>query len=262
MTLHNSSSRFVRFQILLLTVLCFSRASRSDDKPAAPVIHAPAIAETETDELRSLQAQKQRKYDEIRERIKELQTEWEPRRQTSVIPVVQPETPATAPSPTERLPVGPSENSSNDSQPAIEPDPPVPNVPEEDTPPQSPLLNPLQPIDGPIDRLALASSLFANGDYELCLQTLRELGSVPDGSAHWVTFLEAGCLRQLDETEEAQRRYRRIVAASDSDWLGELSAWWLDELHEKQELQRRLTQFKSSLDQWEEVVNELTQSTK
>ena len=214
--------------------------------------------EASSDELEVLREQKHQKYDEIRRRLDHLSAEWQKHRPETVN-AAEPEAIEGPDELSVPLPL-PVENGDQIDQRAPQPQPVaddelMPEVPTEKFPSRSP-----EPVNGPIDRQALASSLFANGNYEACLQTLQDVQTPSGIAAHWVMYLEAGCLRKLGESEEAQRRYRRIVAASDSEWLGDLSAWWLDQLHEKQQLQAKRDDFTKSLEQWEKVVDELTRA--
>ncbi len=164
-------------------------------------------------------------------------------------------------------------------QPARVPDPPTPNPPPAEIVPNknteaipatspnapalpSPLTEPEQNLkrrSGPIHRFALSSSLFATGHHKECLHVLDSLDKsqwTPHES-HWARFLEASCYRKLGQPEEAQRRYRRLVAESDSEWIGTLSRWWLDEIQDRKSLQKEIENLSTALKQWETEVNEL-----
>ncbi|MEW4490332.1 hypothetical protein AB1L42_19760 [Thalassoglobus sp. JC818] len=117
-------------------------------------------------------------------------------------------------------------------------------------------------VDGAIDRVALASSLFASGEYETCVQTIQSI----DFAAHrteirrWLTYLHAGCLRKLGSDDESKRFYRKIVTEDPEDWLGNQSRWWIDQMSEKSELERNLHALTQSLDQWRIEVDGLLKS--
>lgn len=114
---------------------------------------------------------------------------------------------------------------------------------------------------GEVDRLALAASLFADGQFEQCLQTLEELRahSLSEEDLQWRTFLQAGCLRSLGMTDEAKRLYRKLVTADPKSWLGNYSAWWIDEMGERERLQLELQQLTVSLEQWKVEIDGMLQ---
>lgn len=133
-----------------------------------------------------------------------------------------------------------------------------------------------------VDRLGLASSLFATRQYRECLHVLRAIAAdQPTGAAEsspytaspdtsdeglsalgryhhdWASYLTAGCYRELGQTSQAQHAYRLLVAQSDSDWIAAQARWWLDEMQRIEQLRSQAADLRSGLKQWESDVNEL-----
>ncbi|WP_145199438.1 hypothetical protein [Thalassoglobus polymorphus] len=114
--------------------------------------------------------------------------------------------------------------------------------------------------DGPIDRFALSSSLFATGHYDECLRVLSAIEQTEWSrhESHWADFLRAGCYRKLGQVEVAQQLYRRLVSDEESEWIGTVSGWWLDQIQEQIEIDRKIQTISVALEQWEREVNDLT----
>lgn len=130
----------------------------------------------------------------------------------------------------------------------------------EDQAANSQVVIPTQELDGPVDRFALATSLFAVGHFSESLQAIDavQLADLTTEEQIWLDYLRAGCHRQLGATSEANRLYRRIVANPESDWVGELSRWWLDHSSEKQKLSADYLTLANALKQWETAIHEIT----
>ncbi|MCA8994000.1 MAG: hypothetical protein KDA88_18590 [Planctomycetaceae bacterium] len=113
-------------------------------------------------------------------------------------------------------------------------------------------------INGEIDRISLASSLFATGQHAECLQVLQQLKeeSLSPDDIIWRRYLTACCHRGIGEYKEAARLYREIVGRPDSDWTRELAKWWLDHLRERNELTARSQQLQAGMNQRTETANE------
>ena len=109
-----------------------------------------------------------------------------------------------------------------------------------------------------IDRISLASSLFATGQHAECLQVLQQLKeeSLSPDDIIWRRYLTACCHRGIGEYKEAARLYREIVGRPDSDWTRELAKWWLDHLRERNELTARSQQLQAGMNQRTETANE------
>ncbi|MEZ6123117.1 MAG: hypothetical protein R3C49_08090 [Planctomycetaceae bacterium] len=118
------------------------------------------------------------------------------------------------------------------------------------------------PVDGPIDRLALATSLFATHQYRECLQTLESV--VPDELSEenrdWVGYLSASCFRKLDNFPEAESRYRELLDKNRTPWISAGARWWLDHLNEQQKVRTEIAQLNSTIDAWKEEINGLKQT--
>lgn len=114
-------------------------------------------------------------------------------------------------------------------------------------------------VEGPIDRFALATSLFGTGEFEVCLQVLQETDRsvLPRPDQVWAQYLEAGCHRKCGRIEEAKVVYRRILAEKDADWVGVLARWWLDNLEEKARLQADVARLTETLTAWEKEIETL-----
>lgn len=118
------------------------------------------------------------------------------------------------------------------------------------------------PISGPIDRLALATSLFATKQYAACLKVLEALDkeTLSAESRDWCLYMMACCLRKQGELGEAESGYRTIVNKSETRWLVEASRWWLSHLNEQQKLTADLTQVNTTLDTWQKEIHAIKSS--
>ncbi|MCA8997168.1 MAG: hypothetical protein KDA80_09280 [Planctomycetaceae bacterium] len=112
------------------------------------------------------------------------------------------------------------------------------------------------------DRYRLCSSLFATGEYQLCLTVIEELNPVElkDYQRIWIEYLKACCLRTLGDQESAQRHYRLIVADPNAGWLAGQARWWLDQMRQREKLEQQVAAVKTAVDQWELEVNNLVPS--
>ena len=257
MRLFRSTLQSSRFTTGFSLVLMLSTNVLSDELLIlTPQKSSDVKADDSAEELHRL---KQEKYDEIERRLNQLTDIWRSRQQDvpdrpDVLKSLEtdPEesdwTPPIVDNQSTQIPPGATGEKQNADRQTTESDPSKTKT--------------VEPIKGAIDRVSLASSLFANRDYEACLQTLEAIESPNPSQTHWLTYLRAGCLRQLGDLEESQRQYRHIVAAEDSEWLGELAAWWLDQLTEKRKLRVKLDQVQVALEQWRIEVDELVPNRK
>lgn len=120
---------------------------------------------------------------------------------------------------------------------------------------------PAQSVSGPVDRFALATSLYAVGHFNESLQAIESV-QLKDLTTHemiWLDYLRAGCHRQLGAASEANRLYRRIVANPEAGWVGDVSRWWVDHSSEKLKLEADQLTLNTAMKQWEAAVNELTE---
>ena len=84
-------------------------------------------------------------------------------------------------------------------------------------------------VDGPVDRIGLADSLYALNELSISLEMYGkvDLKHVPQSEQFWVSFQRACCLRRLKRIPEAQELYRRLAGQQNAGWLAEMSRWWL-----------------------------------
>ncbi len=101
------------------------------------------------------------------------------------------------------------------------------------------------PVNGPIDRLALANNLYAIREFVLSLELYEQIDqtSLSPEDRFWIEYQIAGCLRRLKRTADAQQRYRRLAGQPDAGWLHELSRWWLERMVMRNELENEMRQF-------------------
>jgi hypothetical protein len=197
------------------------------------------------------------------EKTRETGDEWgpvSPERERNGSSEDPPEHDETDP-PADPTPTADSNDESEKSEPAeVEPEPlsgtgrlPLPSI-EGTT---------LPPVDGPVDRLSLATSLFGTGEYEVCLQLLELLDgqSLNQEDGRWAAYLGACCHRKLGNIPEAQKRFRQLVADKESGWTGELSRWWLDHLEERARLAADLTRLSETLSAWEKEIEQLRKTS-
>jgi hypothetical protein len=118
------------------------------------------------------------------------------------------------------------------------------------------------PISGPIDRLALATSLFATKQHAGCLKVLDALDkeTLSAESQDWCLYMMACCLRMQGELNEAESGYRTLVNKSETRWLVEASRWWLRHLNDQQKLTQDLMQVNTTLDTWQKEIHALKKS--
>ncbi|WP_437187425.1 hypothetical protein SH668x_000819 [Planctomicrobium sp. SH668] len=144
--------------------------------------------------------------------------------------------------------------------------PPVPVQPRpwKDTPPSTPRAAELLPmgplvVEGAIDRFSLASSLFGTGEYETCLEVLKQtnLKELARIDQIWAEYLQASCHRKCGRVDLAKQSYRRLLAESDADWVGEMARWWLTEIDAKAQLQDDVKRLGDSIKAWEKEIESL-----
>ncbi|SFI37119.1 tetratricopeptide repeat protein [Planctomicrobium piriforme] len=113
-----------------------------------------------------------------------------------------------------------------------------------------------EPVNGPIDRFALASSLFGAGDLEACLNVLRQtnLKELSREDQIWSEYMQASCHRRAGRYDQARQMYRGILSYPEADWVGELARWWLDNLEAKQKLLADTQRLNATLTAWETEI--------
>lgn len=147
----------------------------------------------------------------------------------------------SSPQPVAPQPVAPPSNS-REATPPFAIDVTEPAVPED--------LHPERiVVDGPVDRLGLADSLFATGQVSLALEMYSRLDikSSPQDIQDWVAYQQASCHRRLGNLPEAEKRYRDVIAATQSGWLNDISRWWLKAISERKQLTDRTEKLKATL---------------
>lgn len=112
-------------------------------------------------------------------------------------------------------------------------------------------------VEGPVDRVALASSLFATGSFNECLSILKAVDQkeISTENRDWCDFLAAGCYRKLNDLPEAESRYRSLLGRTEVSWLANATRWWLDHLNEQQKLRGDLQQLQSKFTAWQGEID-------
>lgn len=115
-------------------------------------------------------------------------------------------------------------------------------------------------VEGPIDRLGIADSLFATGHMTAAARMYSEidLAVAPTAERAWVQYQLAACDRRSGRIEAAQQRYRELIAMGEPGWLVDLARWWLQAIDDRKRLSEnaaRLTDIVQQLSA--EVTSEL-----
>ncbi|MCP4171370.1 MAG: hypothetical protein GY758_11425 [Fuerstiella sp.] len=100
-------------------------------------------------------------------------------------------------------------------------------------------------VDGPVDRIGLADSLYSLSELDLALEMYGkvDLQHVPQSERFWVSFQRASCMRKLKRIPEAQELYRRLAGQNDAGWLAEMSVWWLGQIDARSELETHIKEY-------------------
>jgi tetratricopeptide (TPR) repeat protein len=248
----------------------------SDAAETSPLLDAPPVAPAATD----LQAQKDRRFRELRQQIDELSRRWPgpAGSQPAPAPAHEPAASAHAPPPAALEPMPIASPTGHGARP-VKPEPTAVPVTAPHEPAHGAESEPAQeehwdsrPTDakssmplevtGLIDRFALALSLFGAGQADVCLDVLNrtDLKSLPRADQVWAEYLKACCYRRLGNIADAQRQYRKVLAEDDADWLADLSRWWLDNLDQKAKLKADSQRLTETLAAWEKEIESLRQS--
>lgn len=228
--------------------------SRSPEPFIPPPVAAGAPAErvplaTPVVNERQLQREKEEKFERLRQQIEKLDQRWKrelasPPPETSAPLPATPPPAATTPAPSE-IPSIPETSQ------IAAPDSDVPALPATDstTPPPLPfpgstedrseeLPAPGLVIDGPVDRLGLADSLFATGEVPIALEMYAQLDveTYPPDTRLWIAFQTASCHRRLGNASEAEKQYRQILAKHQTGWIPDLCRWWLASMQDRARL--------------------------
>lgn len=114
-------------------------------------------------------------------------------------------------------------------------------------------------VDGPIDRLALATSLYATDQLRECLKILEavELRPLSIEDRQWHDYLAASAYRKLGNLSEAESLYRSVLQRSSSTWVSKAARWWLDHVEEKAQLELKLEQVQTTIGNWRKEIDVL-----
>lgn len=114
-------------------------------------------------------------------------------------------------------------------------------------------------VDGPIDRLGLATSLFATKELRECLKILEAVNlrplSVED--RQWHDYLAASCYRDLGNRSEAAGLYRSVLQRSSSTWISSAARWWLAHIDERAQLEQKLQDVQTTISNWRKEIDAL-----
>jgi hypothetical protein len=225
---------------------------------APPAQAAPADL---LDDLQLNELDKADRVDQLQDQLKSLQRMLD-RRRASQQPAVMPEpTPRTVPEPPEPgIPATPAHSEPEappSERPASSAHDLLPDQLTEsasDTHHGQSELFPEGIVQGPVDRLALADSLFAGGQVDLALQAYEEVDSstLSGEDGLWIQYQLASCYRRLLDYPEAEKRYRHVAARPDGGMYATQARWWLDAMTARRSLEadlHRVTQSLQSLEQ-------------
>jgi hypothetical protein len=115
-------------------------------------------------------------------------------------------------------------------------------------------------VDGPVDRIGLADSLYALNELPIALEMYEKVDvkHVAPSERFWVSFQRACCLRKLKRIPEAQELYRRLAGQESAGWLAEVSRWWLDQIDARVELETHIKEYDAiltALKEWSDDRN-------
>lgn len=114
-------------------------------------------------------------------------------------------------------------------------------------------------VDGPIDRLALATSLYATNQLRECLKILEavELRPLSVEDRQWHDYLVASCYRKLGNRSEAEDYYRSVLQRSSSTWVSTAARWWLGHIDETSQLKTKLEKVQTTVANWRKEIDVL-----
>ena len=116
-------------------------------------------------------------------------------------------------------------------------------------------------VDGPVDRIGLADSLYALDELSIALEMYGkvDLKNVAVSERFWVSFQRACCLRKLNRIPEAQEVYRRLAGQQNAGWLAKMSRWWLDQIDARVEMETQVNEYKKTLTALKESSDDRTE---
>lgn len=114
-------------------------------------------------------------------------------------------------------------------------------------------------VSGPIDRLALATSLFATNELRECLKILEAVDLRPLSleDKQWHDYLQASCYRKLGNRSEAESLYRSVLKRSNTTWLSKAARWWLQHINDQAQLKLKQDQVQQTLANWRKEIDNL-----
>jgi hypothetical protein len=222
--------------------------------PEAP----PHVAPTDLlDDLQLNELDKADRIDQLQDQLKALRNLLDRRPLPPAAPP-EPEPPVVPAPPEPGIPAAPDHPMHEEA------DSPGPGASPaeltESSPPAPHDLFPEGIVDGPVDRLALADSLFASGQIDLALQTYQQVDptALTGEDRLWIEFQLASCHRRLQDYPEAERRYRQIAGHQNGGLFATQSRWWLDAMTSRRTLEadlKRVAQSLQTLEQQRHAAN-------
>jgi hypothetical protein len=99
----------------------------------------------------------------------------------------------------------------------------------------------------PAESLQLAQEQFRSGQFEATLPALRriEAAGLSKEDRVLVRYLIAGCLRNLNQLDEAVAAYNEIVASRDDETLVESAKWQLAAVESRRNMTRELAEIRA-----------------
>lgn len=278
-------ARCMIFFIVMFVAAAEFRSSNAQEGPdlpkkQEPTETLPAIPETPSTsdlpdskgmerKLKELQLQKEETLRELQSQAESILRSWksgQPKPETSTPspPVVDESSSETS------TDASSSETSTNQepvpSTPVVKPEEsggakPIPKSPPTQADATSDTAAPKVLVDGPIDRLALATSLYAIDQHPECLKVLNELSlsRVNSEDRNWAGYLKASCHRRLGNLPEAEKLYRELLRGDRSEWISRSAMWWLDHLSSMRQVEKECQTLKTTAKAWKEEIDELTQ---
>jgi hypothetical protein len=211
--------------------------------PSPPRQHAePADL---LDDLQLIELDKADRIDRLHEQLSELRRLLDRRRLTP--PPVEPDPPPA-------LPDAESPASEGSEPPAHAP---LPAEVAERVPTPSDSSSELLPealVDGPVDRVALADSLFASGEVEFALQAYQQVDAhtLTVEDRLWIEYQLASCHRRLKNYAEAEKRYRSLAGLAEGGPYATQSRWWLDAITARRSLEADLQRVSETIQSLEQ----------
>lgn len=228
-------------------------------EPPAPFLPALPTAEESVapnellHEIEGVESEKAARLRQLQEQLRQLQRVMEQRRSVEPVPAASQTTVPQPPEPNPPPVQGTTPTDAAESQPPSDPPPPLP-MPDAPAPTE---LFPTPVVEGPIDRLALADSLFATQDIEFALQMYEQVDrpTVSPDDRLWIEYQIAGCHRRLGNIAEAEQRYRKLAGMTDGGWYASQSRWWLDALSARKALQADLLRVTTAIQTMEKQIH-------